>query len=56
MNGASSPPGQTVWAFRQPLGTRQVEVIKTRDHAYQTLFVKPQDGTNPYWALNKNIR
>ncbi|MHC2249938.1 hypothetical protein [Bradyrhizobium elkanii] len=56
VNGRLIAPGQTVSAYRQRFGTRQVEVIKTRDHAYQTLFVKPQDGTNPYWALNKNIR
>ncbi|MEY9247611.1 hypothetical protein [Bradyrhizobium elkanii] len=56
VNGRLIAPGQTVSAYRQRFGTRQCEVIKTRDHAYQTLFVKPQDGSNPYWALNKNIR
>lgn len=56
VNGRLIGPGQIVSAYRQKYGTRQVEVIKTRDHAYQALFVKAQDGTNPYWALNKNIR
>jgi hypothetical protein len=45
-----------VTAYRQGFGERSGTVVKTRDHSYKTLFVQPNDGTNPYWALNKNIR
>ena len=56
VNGRLIAPGQFIRAYRPRCGVRDVEVIKTRDHAYQSLFIKPQDGSNPYWALNKNIR
>jgi hypothetical protein len=56
VNGRLIAPGQIISAYRKHFGVRQVEVIKTREHSYQTLFVKPEDGSNPYWALNKNIR
>jgi hypothetical protein len=56
VNGRLIAPGQVVRFHKQYAGVRDVEVVKTRDHAYATLFVKPMDGTNPYWALNKNLR
>jgi hypothetical protein len=56
VNGRLIAPGQVVRFHKQYIGVRDVEVIKTRDHAYATLFVKPMDGSNPYWALNKNLR
>ena len=56
VNGRLIAPGQMIRAYRPRCGVRDVEVLKTRDHAYQSLFIKPQDGSNPYWALNKNLR
>ena len=56
VNGRLIAPGQIISAYRKGYGVRTVEVVKTREHSYQTLFIKPQDGSNPYWALNKNIR
>ncbi|WFU52234.1 hypothetical protein QA639_21235 [Bradyrhizobium pachyrhizi] len=56
VSGRLVAPGQIVRFHKQHVGTRDVEVIKTRDHSYATLFVRPQDGSNPYWALNKNLR
>lgn len=56
VNGRLIAPGQIVRFHKQYQGVRDVEVIKTREHSYATLFVKPQDGSNPYWALNKNLR
>ena len=40
---------------RQGFGNRTCTVIKTRDHSWKSLYVDPNDGNNPYWALNKNI-
>lgn len=56
VSGRLIAPGQIVRFHKQYVGVRDVEVIKTRDHSYATLFVKPQDGSTPYWALNKNLR
>jgi hypothetical protein len=56
VNGKLFAPGDTVRAHRSGFGERVGTVVKTREHSYQTLFVSFNDGTNPYWALNKNIR
>jgi hypothetical protein len=56
VNGRLYAPGDSVRAYRNSFGDRVGKVVKTRDHSYQTLFVQFEDGTNPYWALNKNIR
>jgi hypothetical protein len=56
VNGKLFAPGDSVRAHRSGFGERVGKVLKTREHSYQTLFVSFNDGTNPYWALNKNIR
>ncbi|WP_316207477.1 hypothetical protein [Bradyrhizobium sp. SZCCHNR3118] len=56
VNGRRIVPGDAVSAYRQRQGTRTCDVKKTRQHSYASLFIQPRDGSNPYWALNKNIR
>jgi hypothetical protein len=55
LRGRSIKVGDTVWTSRRGFGHRQCKVLKMRKHPHVSLFVDPQDGNNPYWALNKNI-
>jgi hypothetical protein len=56
VNGKLYTPGDGVRAYRQGMGERVGSVVKTREHSWKTLFIQFNDGSNPYWALNKNIR
>jgi hypothetical protein len=53
--GRSIKVGDLVWANRRGFGHRHCKVLKMRKHPHASLFVDPQDGNNPYWALNKNV-
>jgi hypothetical protein len=47
--------GETVHAYRNNFGTRACIIVKMRRDSRKSLFLNPQDGNEPYWALNKNV-
>lgn len=47
--------GDLMRAYRNGRGWRNVEIVKVRDRYNKHFMVKAGDGTNPYWALDKNI-
>lgn len=48
--------GETVHAYRNGFGTRVCTILKMRRDSRKSLYLDPQDGNEPYWALNKNVR
>lgn len=48
--------GETVTFYRKGFGTRTGVIRKLRRDSRQSLFIEPNDGSGPYWALNKNVR
>lgn len=54
--GRSRRVGETVHAYRNNFGTRACIIVKMRRDSRKSLFLNPQDGNDPYWALNKNVR
>lgn len=56
LNGRAIKVGDTIYAYRRHYGDRQAKVVKVRNDVRKSLYIDPQDGNAPYWALNKNIR
>jgi hypothetical protein len=57
VNGTVYAAGDKVRVYRGGFGERNVTVIKTRTtDPWKSLYVQADDGTGPYWALNKNVR
>jgi hypothetical protein len=57
VNGSLYMAGDKVSAYRQGFGQRVCDVLKTRDtDRFKSLYIQANDGSVPYWALNKNIR
>jgi hypothetical protein len=57
VNGSVYVAGDKVSAYRQGFGQRVCDVLKTRDtDRFKSLYIQANDGSVPYWALNKNIR
>jgi hypothetical protein len=59
VNGSVYVAGDKVAAYRQGFGQRTCTVLKTRStdiDPYKSLYIQANDGSVPYWALNKNIR
>jgi hypothetical protein len=57
VNGSVYVAGDKVSAYRQGFGQRVCDVLKTRDtDTFKSLYIQANDGSVPYWALNKNIR
>jgi len=54
--GRNRRVGETVYASRRGFGTRACRIVKLRRDSHKSLFLDPQDGNAPYWALNKNVR
>jgi hypothetical protein len=54
--GQNRRVGQTVYASRQGFGIRACRIVKLRRDGHKSLYLDPQDGNAPYWALNKNVR
>jgi hypothetical protein len=56
VNGYTVKAGDQVVAFRRGFGERKATVLKVRNDFRKSLYIQPDDGTNPYWASNKNVR
>ena len=48
--------GEVAHAYRNGFGTRACTIVKMRRDSRKSLYLDPQDGNAPYWALNKNVR
>jgi hypothetical protein len=47
-------PGQGIGYFRKGYGNRYGTALKLRANSTKSVFFQPDDGSNPYWALDKN--
>jgi hypothetical protein len=56
VNGRNVRVGDTVTVSRSGYGYREAVVKKLRNDPKRQLFVQANDGTGPYWALNRNVR
>jgi hypothetical protein len=67
-NSKASPPdsaqigsrtyrvGDTISFWRRYAGTRSGTVTKLRNDPYKSALFAPNDGAEPYWARNSNVR
>lgn len=46
---------ETLRAYRNGFGWRNVKVVKIRNEYRKSFFVQAEDGSSPYWALNRNL-
>lgn len=57
VNGRLLKVGDTLSVQRRGFGYRNARVVKFRlEPSHKQVFVQAEDGSNPYWALNKNVR
>lgn len=49
-------PGQVIWAERRGFGRRKGKIVKIRNDRNKQILFQPDDGSNRYYALNKNLR
>jgi len=56
IDGVVFRAGSRVYFRRPRRGWRWGHVVKVRSNDRSSLFVQPDDGSRPYWALNRNVQ